>query len=172
LITQEELIEQYRILHETTDYGNTGDALKDTIVKYVDMNKIDRVLDYGCGRSNLSQSIGCKESVKYDPAIKEYSEKPTGKFDLVICTDVLEHIPEEHLSSMITDIQSFTDLAFYTICTRTAHTILPNGMNAHCTVKDMPWWIKLLEKHYGVIFTAEVNPGEGFSVICNDNISR
>jgi len=35
--------------------------------------------------------------------------KPTGRFDLVISTDVLEHIPEEHIDDIIADIFSYSD---------------------------------------------------------------
>ena len=39
-----------------------------------------------------------------------------------------------------TEAKKFVYLA---ICTRLAHAILPNGENAHCTVKEPDWW----EKH-------------------------
>lgn len=92
---------------------------------------------------------------RYDPAIPEYAKKPGGKFDFVICTDVLEHIPEtavvdereEHLlSNLIREIYEYSDNTFFNISNRRAQQILGNGENAHCTVHSPAWWERRMKE--------------------------
>ena len=59
----------------------------------------------------------------------------------MISTDVLEHIPEKVIPKTLNQIFERADKFVYlAICTRLAHAILPNGENAHCTVKEPDWW--------------------------------
>ena len=56
----------------------------------------------------------------------------------------MEHIPEDIVPKALDTIYSKAKKFVYlAICTRLAHAILPNGENAHCTVKEPDWW----EKH-------------------------
>ena len=65
-----------------------------------------------------------------------YDTLPDGPFDGVISTDVLEHIPEEHLPETFDQIFSRAErFVFLAICTRKAIAILPSGENAHCTLR-------------------------------------
>jgi 2-polyprenyl-3-methyl-5-hydroxy-6-metoxy-1,4-benzoquinol methylase len=51
--------------------------------------------------------------------VPEFSAKPDRRFDLVISTDVLEHIPEESIDEVLKDIFNYSDQwVFLTICTR------------------------------------------------------
>ena len=43
-----------------------------------------RVLDYGCGRGSDADLLGAD---KYDPYY--FPERPTGKYDVILCTYVL-----------------------------------------------------------------------------------
>lgn len=166
-MTMAELINQYAILHDTKKYGDTGDMLSGVVREAIKTHDVESVLDYGCGRSNLVYSLDIDCAIKYDPAIREFSDKPQEKFDLVVCTDVLEHIPEELVEDVIKDVCSYAPLVFFTICTRPAHTILPNGTNAHCLVKSKEWWDNLLGLYFEDIKEIQINPGEGFSVLCS-----
>ena len=86
----------------------------------------------------------------------EFSAKPDRRFDLVISTDVLEHIPEESIDKILKDIFNYSDQwVFLTICTREAREILPNGMNAHATVKPEEWWNDKLKDYtrYTVMYS-------------------
>ena len=112
------------------------------------------MLDYGCGKAQFHDASW--NAVKYDPAIPKFSTRPTGRFDLVISTDVLEHIPEEHIENTIADIFNYSDRwVFVSVCCREAKEILPNGMNAHATVKPESWWKDKFSKYknYKLAFT-------------------
>ena len=148
------LIEQYKKIHLTKRYGANGDNKAKHIVPHVNF-KVNSVLDYGCGRSNLAgcvaDELGAKKAYKYDPAIEEYQELLTEKVDLLVCTDVLEHIPEEDLGVVLQEMKSLTDKCFFSISTRKAFTVLPNGENAHAMVKDANWWAEKIDRVFGCV---------------------
>lgn len=109
-------------------------------------------LDYGCGKGlqymvdRVQEWWGIQPHL-YDPAVPTWSARPPlPTYDGVICTDVLEHIPEAELDATLTDIFGFArQWVFLTVCCRPAVRILPNGLNAHCTVRPQEWWRERLE---------------------------
>jgi hypothetical protein len=102
------------------------------VVKYQNKIKdlVDRygaktILDYGCGKGQQYtdplpyagednwQTFDQYLEVtvyKYDPCIPEYSTPPTGmKFDGVICTQVLNSIPDDDLLWVAKELESYAD---------------------------------------------------------------
>jgi hypothetical protein len=74
--------------------------------------------------------------------VDKYKQLPEGNFDGVYSTDVLEHIPEEELDRVLTEIFSKADKFVYLgICTVPSQHILSNGENAHDTVQPFDWWV-------------------------------
>ena len=140
----EELIAQYRAIHAKKDYGRSSEILIGIVQKHVyALPKITSILDFGCGRSRLVDWMGKihdAEVFRYDPAIPEFSEMPADKVDLVICTDVMEHIPEEDIDSILKRIKGLSENAYFNISCREADEVLPNGENAHCSVHAHGWW--------------------------------
>ena len=49
----------------------------------------------------------------YDPAVEEFENLLTEKFDFVIVTDVLEHIPENELPDTLKEISALSDKVFF-----------------------------------------------------------
>ena len=109
------------------------------------------ILDYGCGKSKLLDLIKKNSKIKifkYDPAIKKYSKLTKNKTDLVICTDVLQHVPLYDLDRVLKEIKSKgIYILFYIKCTN-HKTKLPNGTYANCTVYDKKWWLEKLSNYY------------------------
>jgi len=138
-------IELYKQVHsEDENYGDGGvmlfytDEINDCILD----TKSRSLLDYGCGKANryVNNPYPVMPAL-YDPAIDEYSTLPDGPFDGVFCCDVLEHIPEEEIPDTIHKIYSrATKFVFLAISTNLAYKVLPNGENAHCTIKPVDWW--------------------------------
>ena len=59
----------------------------------------------------------------------------------MICTDVLEHCPEEDVSWIVAELFDFASKFVYAnVACFTARKRLPSGGNAHCTVKSPRWW--------------------------------
>ena len=84
----------------------------------------------------------------YDPGIPEYEVLPDGPFDGIYSTDVMEHIPKEHLQETFENIFSRAQkFVFLAICTKPAIAVLPNGENAHCTVEPIGFWVSMVNKY-------------------------
>ena len=115
---------------------------------------IKTILDYGCGKAKHHPKEW--NAIKYDPAIQEYQNKPQDKYDLVISTDVLEHIPVDNIQQTINEIFSYSNKwVFVSVCCRKAEAILPNGYNAHATIESAKWWRDLFKpyKNYTLEFS-------------------
>ena len=138
-------LEQAKLVHQNPTKWR-GTSLRQYIP---DINQIikdkslNTILDYGCGKAQCHDPNW--NATKYDPAVPEFSTKPEGRYDLVICTDVLEHIPVGGLREVVDDIFNYSDQwVFLSVCCRKAAEILPNGYNAHATIESEKWWREFL----------------------------
>lgn len=114
------------------------------------------ILDYGSGKGeqfsvdhiNRTFDIEDENVTCYDIGVPEFNTLPQQTFDGVICTDVLEHIPEEQLPANLQAIFSKANkFVFIIVHTGPAALTLPNGENAHCTIKPPSWWLKLITSY-------------------------
>jgi hypothetical protein len=104
------------------------------------------VLDYGCGRGELAKVLSPQRVSEYDPGIagKDGMPKPC---DLVVCTDVLEHIEPDRLGNVLDHLTVLAGKALYlVIATRPAQAVLPDGRNAHLIVRDAAFWLDKLKE--------------------------
>lgn len=147
-------ISQYRKMHEAGYFqgpsilkhrGRIGNLIHKTGAK--------RVLDYGCGggkqysEHKLHENWGV-EITAYDPAVERFSVKPKGRFHGVVCTDVLEHIPEEGIDGVLKELTDYAErFLFLSICCRPAKKFLPDGRNCHLTVMPEMWWLAKIAEH-------------------------
>ena len=60
------------------------------------------------------------------------------------CTDVMEHIPEEHVDDVIENIMGLCDRAFFHICLKEDHFGEVLDEHLHLTVKPFGWWLNKL----------------------------
>jgi hypothetical protein len=108
------------------------------------------LLDYGCGQGaawrephSLHDKLGTLAPVLYDPAFPEHDKLPAPgtKFDGVLCSDVLEHIPENELQAFIANLFSYSKgFVWASVCCRPAKKLFANGQNMHVTIRPMTWW--------------------------------
>lgn len=156
---KEEYLEQYRQMHLSRNmFGGGSFAKSFWQIKYlIKITKSKTVLDYGCGKgkqytNDTVQRLGIFPTL-YDPAVSGYEILPDQHFDGIYSTDVMEHIPEEVLPETFEYIFSHAKkYVFMSISTSYANKKLPNGKNAHCTVKPIDWWINEIEK-YATVYT-------------------
>jgi Methyltransferase domain len=150
MITDDKLIEQYQQLHKSTKYGRTARSAFASLRLCIDDSRPASIIEYGCGQSQL-YTILAKPGMtydRYDPAVEGLTEIPAARYDFLINTDVLEHIPEKDLDAVIGHFKELSDRAYIRISTRLARTILPNGENAHCTVWPGEKWLDFIRKYY------------------------
>lgn len=154
MINDKKLTDSYKKIHSNEDYGYTSLGLIDFIEVLALDKKPSTILDYGCGQSKLSDElsirIGCT-NYKYEPSIDELSTIEVSKVDMVVNTDVLEHIPEEILDSVLIKIKSLSTNVYFNIHNGLASKILEDGTNAHCTVHPPEWWEEKLKSHFAYV---------------------
>ena len=113
---------------------------------------ITTAVDYGCGKArawknyDLKRLWNLQEVQLYDPGVEQFAKRPTA-CDLVICTDVMEHVPEDVVDEVLQDVCSLANKAvFFNISTQPASKKLVDGSNAHATVRPRRWWQEKLSK--------------------------
>lgn len=183
-----ELQELYREMHRDGErfFGISGEKTYPGtsllpqavhIKRLVERTKARTILDYGSGKGQqYQQQVQHKsgdlwpsvmdywdidEIVCYDPCYLPFSTLPSGKFDGVISTDVLEHCPEEDMPWIVNEIFGYASrFVFANIAAYPAQKRLPTGENAHCTIKPVAWWQELIEviaaKHPEVIWEIRI----------------
>jgi 2-polyprenyl-3-methyl-5-hydroxy-6-metoxy-1,4-benzoquinol methylase len=152
------ITEEYRKLNEQlhrerSDYGISGHKYAQHIMEVEKISGIKTLLDYGCGKGTLTEALKAKGSqlqvTGYDPAIPDFADRPLGKFEMVVCTDVLEHIEPECVDDVLFDIKDYSSNAvMLAISTVPASKTLPDGRNTHINIRSPNWWIKKLTDYF------------------------
>lgn len=137
-------------LHETNEtYGTSGKKWSPMIHELAAALQTRDVLDYGCGKSTLAANLPFRIQ-QYDPAVPKYSSRPIPA-DIVVCTDVLEHIEPEHIDSVLDDLRALTrKVGFFVIATRPAKKTLEDGRNAHLLQHSLDWWMPKLWERFTI----------------------
>ncbi len=91
-------------LHARGDYGTSGFKHADRIMDLSKQLKTRSILDYGCGQQTLQKGLPFPIT-NYDPFLKGLDAEPEAH-DLVVCSDVLEHIEPECLENVLLHLQS------------------------------------------------------------------
>ena len=151
----------------SSEKGFGGDGHKSAAFIYNFAREIGatNILDYGCGVGTLKtrlREFGFDTFIgEYDPAIsgKDILPKPA---DLVVCTDVLEHVEPEKIEEVIAHIYGLTVKGCYlNIAMRPAKRILPDGRNAHLIVEGENFWESLVLKHNWKLVKRIANHSKG-----------
>ena len=170
------LLEQYQHMHlhgeqhlgippEQTFPGASLPKQAPGIKRLIKATSAATILDYGCGKGqqywprrivdpddgidypDIKSYWGVRSIQCYDPAYQPHNNLPAGKFDGVVCTDVLEHCPEEDVPWILGELFGYADkFVFANVACFPARKRLPSGGNAHCTIKPVRWWEEHLER--------------------------
>ncbi|MFZ5723010.1 MAG: class I SAM-dependent methyltransferase [Pseudomonadota bacterium] len=168
------LVAMYREMHfegekflgippEKTFPGQSLPPHAGRIKTHIDRFGAKTLLDYGCGKglqyrpqpvnvsdgrtfNSIPEFWGVAMTL-YDPAYTPYSTLPQGKFDGVISTDVLEHCPEDDVDWIVDEIFSYaTKFVYANVACYPASKRLPNGENAHTTIKPIEYWTDVFNR--------------------------
>ncbi len=150
LISKDYMKINNRMHIENPDYGTGGWRFRDEIMKLT--GEIGgSILDYGCGKGTLSPEFPELDIREYDPAIPGKDAEPE-RADLVVCTDVLEHIEPELLDNVLEHLRSLTiKRLFFNIATKPAIKLLPDGTQPHRIIKNADWWKEKLSERFVII---------------------
>lgn len=162
-----------RSLHSKGDYGHSGHQYIPTIFHAISQlaKRLGAVtvLDYGSATGDTMKHVAehlwlppSVDSFCYDPFVDGFSAEPDSA-DLVLCTDVLEHVEPECTKAVLDHIASLTErIAFFSIALTPAGKILDDGRNAHINLRSAEFWIREVTKRF-IVSEAKVTPD-------NDNL--
>lgn len=160
--------EEYRALNAglhavSARYGTTAEKHAETILSVIEETGAESVLDYGCGKMTLMPIVRHLVDYRpYDPAIQSVSAMPVSA-DVVVCTDVMEHVEPEFVDSVIRHIDGLTQkAAVFSISCIPGDRLLPDGSNTHRTVMPPKWWADKL----ACIGAVEIIHQDAAEVVC------
>lgn len=139
-------------LHHRTIFGQRGErhapVVRDLLVEY----DAQTVLDYGAGRGTLQTALSDVQVWSYDPAVERFASPPP-PCDVVVCTDVLEHIEPECLGDVLEHLASLTRVVAHIVIAikPDGHKKLRDGRDPHLIVKPPEWWRAKLAEYYPLV---------------------
>ena len=162
--------------------GNTYNSFelqkfRDICKEHIANHSIKTVLDYGAGGSDwdapnfeptngesAKQFFDVKKVTAFEPSRNQMKKIES---DCVVCMDVLEHIFITDVPNLVDELFSLTKkLLVINVACYKALALLPNGENAHITVRGADWW-------KGVIDSKAVNyPEIKVLLICSQDWNR
>lgn len=163
---QQSLIEMYSVMardgYETSDQQHVEvafsdmevRAFKDHVKPLLQKHDVRSLLDYGCGGSdynargfsgelNAKDFFGLEEVRLYEPA-RGIDQRQ--RSDAVFCFDVLEHIFISDVPRVVRELFSLAEkILVINVACYPARALLPNGENAHITVRQPLWWKGMID---------------------------
>lgn len=156
MITTPDYTKQLQTLHKIdTKWGDRTKIPKKIIELIRDCN-VKSILNFGCGKGYLNNSIKSQfpmiDIYGWDPAYHSYEQLPNA-IDLIISTDVLEHIEPNLLNDTLCDLKNRSTLMYHLIACYEAVSVLPDGRNAHLIIESPKWWRnKMIELSGSIIY--------------------
>lgn len=142
-ISPEYLAEQRKLHADPRGYGQRGAKWADQVQTIaLRMGKMDAILDYGCGANTLAAELSSRglRTRSYDPAIPAFDHEPPPT-DLVVCTDVLEHVEPACILPVLSHLAQLTKRQLFVVISLVeTDKKLSDGRSAHVLVKPAEWW--------------------------------
>ena len=162
------LIELYKIMvsegYQKVDGSKTTETYNDfqlkkfrkLILPKLSQINIQTVLDYGGGGScweakcfdtetgcSAIEYFGLAEASVYEPARGMIQKTPA---DAVVCIDVLEHIFVADIPNIVEELFKLSkELLVINVACYEAAALLPNGENAHVTIRSPDYWKGIID---------------------------
>ena len=177
--TYRDLSAQLHAMH--WDYGTYGSRYAKRVRGILARIGGGTVLDYGAGKQTLEQMLCPKGFVRghrgvgfvtsYDPAIPNIARRPLPVCDVVVCTDVLEHVESECLGDVLDEIAGLAGkVVLLDAATRPSTKTLADGRNAHITLRLADWWRATIARHFHDFTVVATDDHEGRS--CDFELER
>ena len=169
VLVSDEYREQLEKIHSTQEWGNTAKNKWKEITNIAEELQETTILDYGAGQGSLRKKLQEEfpdkyTIVEYEPGKEKLSALPAPP-NCVVCIDVLEHVETELVDNVLDDLKRVTiKKGMFSISTRLAQKILPDGRNAHLTVKPLEWWEPKLKERFNILHVRSYEDGAEFTV--------
>lgn len=138
-----------RLHRENPEYGLYGGRNAVLVLKLAQTIRARSILDYGAGKGGLAKEIPVP-IWEYDPAIPGKDESPRPA-ELVVCTDVLEHVEPDKLLFVLDHIhQCMKRIGYFVISLAPAKKTYADGRNTHLIQQTPEWWKEELGKIFAV----------------------
>lgn len=139
------------------------------IVTRYKLQKNQKCLDLGCGRATLSnyftdytgvdvssyiieQNKKTKKGIFYNCSLDDISMLKNNQYEVIICSDVMEHIPENKLDGVLYSISKMSTKMFYfDISLRKSVFLDSQGNNLHLSVLSKDTWLNYFQKYFTII---------------------
>lgn len=143
-----------------------GDAQPIRVVEAVGCKPEEVTLDLGCGHAVLSNYFTDYTGVDVSSYVIEDNKQKKGKYihsslheyqderryDNIISTDVLEHLPEDIIDQTLQSIINLKANRFiFSISCRPSVTLSLKGEQLHLTVKEPSWWKAKLMNYFDTV---------------------
>ena len=140
------------------------------IVNKYGLLKEQSCIDLGCGRASLSRYFISYTGVDVSKYIIDHNKKTRSGdyfhvsldklrdirfnqsyFDVAICSDVMEHIPEPEVCNVLSSISNLDAKDFYfAISTRKSVLLDKNKQNLHLSVFSSDKWASLISEFFSI----------------------
>lgn len=156
MLISPEYVNLNKQLHETNPaFGCSGYRYAEIVC--VEGKGASSILDYGCGKRTLEQTLPGFPIVGYDPATKdedvEHDPRKLEPHDVVVCTDALEHIEPNSLADVVIHLSYLTKKKLIVaINTGPAKKFLSDGRNAHLCQYPANVWINILSGLFDLVW--------------------
>jgi hypothetical protein len=145
LISDEYLALQQELHARPEGYGASGYKHAWPVLQIAALLGCRTVLDYGCGQGTLGREIRASawwrgEVFEYDPAVVGRQRRPVPA-EIVVCTDVLEHVEPDRLDAVLADVRALTlRYAYLVVSLQPGSKRLADGRGAHLIVWSAATW--------------------------------
>jgi hypothetical protein len=149
----------YAELHRKRQYGNTAVRMRRFVEPWVQMDRPASILDYGAGQGGFVDILDVPSLTvrhAYDPAIPELATLPRDRYDYAVCIDVMEHIEPDEVAEVLSHVASLSLRALFIVDTGPARAVLPDGRNAHTTIRPAGWWGREIARAFGTAVAVPV----------------
>jgi Methyltransferase domain len=163
-LISEAYVEEQRRLHAAPrGYGQRGSKWSPQVEEMLRRHSCRSMLDYGCGQGSLVRVLTNNFRLahpvdfrEYDPAIPGKDAPPEEPADLVVCTDVLEHVESEKIVRVMRHLSELTRRALFAVIALVpTEKRLSDGRQAHILIRSVEWW-KYQFEDYGFVLSQSI----------------